>query len=364
VTSFFIYTGAYSGLNAINFPDVAPTGDTGGWHYYVVTFDGVMLRGYFDGQPIGTFSLGSATQLRLGGANSHYLAMSTWNHNGTPQFNDDQYPNCCWMNGAIGDTRIYNRALSANEILSLYNSFDHEVPTAPTGLSARAAAQSQIELRWNAATDNFSVTGYTIRRGGAAIGSAVGTSFVDTGLNPATSYSYTVEAFDGAGNHSAQSSTVITNTPPTNAPVSVVVDDEDGPERTKALGSWSFAPNATGSFRNGLHLGTESGGAQSVTYLPTLPGPGSYGVYLWYTGAISGGTPYYIWADNVPVDIIHSGVTNTAVVNEQQGYGTWVFLGNYTFAATTNEYVRIRTTGTTGHGTGGYVAADAVMFAK
>jgi len=363
LTSFFVYTFVNSGA-VMYFPDAAPTGDTGGWHNYVITFDGAIIRGYFDGKQVGSISsLGQMTQLRIGGADADYIALGTWAHGGTPQYRDDQYPNCCWMHGAIGDTRIYNRAFSSNEVSALYLSFDKRAPSIPANLSARTASSQQVELRWDSSTDDFAVAGYAVRRNGAVIGTATGTSYVDTGLAANTAYNYTVEAFDGAGNHSVQSGQVTTNTPAAGNPVAVIVDDEDGPQRIRIQGSWNFAANATGSYRSGFHSGTEGGGAQSVTYLPTLPAPGNYGVYLWFTGAISGGTPNYVWADNVPVDVVHNGVTNTVAVNEQQGYGTWVYVGNYTFTGSTNELVRIRTAGTSGHGQG-YVAADAVMFTQ
>jgi hypothetical protein len=266
------------------------------------------------------------------------------------------------MNGAIGDTRIYNRALSTNEILTLYNSFDHQPPTVPSNLWLRAAASNQIELRWAASTDNFRVTGYTVRRNNTLIANVPGLSFVDTNLPSGSTFYYTVDASDAAGNHSAQSVQVTTNTP-TTAAVSVVVDDEDGPQRFANPNSWTFAPNQLGSYGNGFHFASTAGPA--VTYLPVLPGPGNYAVYTWY-GGLNYDTPYYFWVDNVPIDIVHNGATNTVVLNEKLGYGSWVYLGTYNFNATTNEYVRFRTDGTTGHGFNGtdLIGADAIMLTR
>ena len=42
-------------------------------------------------------------------------------------------------------------------------------------------------------------------RGGSLVGSTAATSFSDTGLVPSTAYSYTVAAYDNAGNTSGQS---------------------------------------------------------------------------------------------------------------------------------------------------------------
>lgn len=365
LTSFTVFTGTNVAATALKFPDATLTGNTGGWHYYVVTFDGTNIVGYFNGRQFGSFSqLGSMTQLRIGGPIANYLAMGTWAHNGTPQWGDDLYPNCCWMNGAMDDLRIYDRALSASEVLALYNSFDKEPPTTPTNLWARADASNQIELRWDASSDNFYVAGYTVRRDGVVVGTSDGLSYVDTGLMPATQYTYTVQAFDGAGNASNESAPTTTNTPASGSAVSVIVDDGDGGSRVSVQGTWSIVTGA-GSWGTGFHWGTESRGSQSVTYHPTLPGPGNYGVYAWYGGAPNGAA-YYVYATNVPIDIVHSGVTNTVLLNQQAGYGSWAYLGTYAFAANTNEFVRIRTDGTApaSHPSWGAVDADSFMFTQ
>jgi hypothetical protein len=363
-TTFYIYIDANAGVQALGFPDdaAATGGDTGGWHYYVVTFDGSSLKGYFDGKPCSSFSsLGNATALRIGGQ-SQYIALGTWAHDGTPQFGDDAYPNCCWMNGAMDDIRIYNRALSDTEVLALYNSFDKQAPAVPTGLWSRTAAPSQIELRWQPSSDNFYVAGYTIRRNGAVVGTAAGPFYADTGLSAATRYSYTVEAFDGAGNRSGQSASISTNTPAAGSPVEVIVDDADGSPWVDILGTWNtysavFLP---GSWGTGTLVGTVGGGAQSVTFHPFLPAAGTYEVSVWY-GAVGGPNllPYFA-PPSVPVDIVHGGVTNTVILNEQQNYANWFSLGSYAFGAGTNGFVTIRTDGTSGY----YVVADALRFTK
>jgi hypothetical protein len=82
---------------------------------------------------------------------------------------------------------------------------DKSAPTAPTGLSASAVSASQIDLAWNASSDNVAVTGYQVLRDGVLLGGTSGLTYADTGLAPSTSYSYTVVAADAAGNLSAPS---------------------------------------------------------------------------------------------------------------------------------------------------------------
>ena len=90
---------------------------------------------------------------------------------------------------------------------------DTTAPTTPTGLSALTASSSQIDLAWTASTDNVGVTAYRVYRGGALLATAAAvTAFQDTGLSPSTTYSYTVQALDAAGNASAQSTPVSATT--------------------------------------------------------------------------------------------------------------------------------------------------------
>jgi chitodextrinase len=91
-------------------------------------------------------------------------------------------------------------------------SSDTQAPTVPTNLSATAVSSSGINLSWTASTDNVGVTGYTIYRGGVQVGTSATNSYSDTGLTASTAYTYTVDAFDAAGNHSSQSSSASATT--------------------------------------------------------------------------------------------------------------------------------------------------------
>ncbi len=95
-------------------------------------------------------------------------------------------------------------------------SVDGESPSVPTGLSGTAVSSGQINLTWTASSDNIAVSGYKVFRNGAAapVATVAGTSYSDTGLSASTTYSYTVSAFDAAGNNSAQSSPALQVTTP------------------------------------------------------------------------------------------------------------------------------------------------------
>src|SRR5207302_284824 len=97
---------------------------------------------------------------------------------------------------------------------------DTTPPSVPTGLTANAVSSSQINLSWTASTDNVGVSGYRVYRGGTQIATTSATSFANTGLAASTTYSYTVAAFDAAGNVSAHScpATATTPSPPDTTP--------------------------------------------------------------------------------------------------------------------------------------------------
>jgi len=89
---------------------------------------------------------------------------------------------------------------------------DNTPPTAPTGLSATTAAFNQINLSWSPSTDNFGVTGYEIIRSGVQVGTSTQTTYDDVGLTASTTYTYTVKAFDAAGNVSSASNSATATT--------------------------------------------------------------------------------------------------------------------------------------------------------
>lgn len=85
---------------------------------------------------------------------------------------------------------------------------DTQPPTAPTNLTASNVTDTTTDLSWTASTDNVGVTGYEVFLDGSSIGTITGTAANVTGLSSNTSYSFSVRAFDAAGNNSAFSNTV------------------------------------------------------------------------------------------------------------------------------------------------------------
>jgi glucosylceramidase len=85
---------------------------------------------------------------------------------------------------------------------------DTTAPSVPGNVSASGTTASGTSLSWSASSDDVGVAGYQILRNGTQVGTVSGTSFTDSGLAASTTYSYTVKAFDAAGNVSGASSAV------------------------------------------------------------------------------------------------------------------------------------------------------------
>jgi chitodextrinase len=91
---------------------------------------------------------------------------------------------------------------------------DTEPPTAPTNLTAQATSATQINLSWNASTDNVGVDHYEVFRDDNRITQTTSLQYSDGNLAPQTTYRYVVKAADAAGNVSAPSNVVTATTPP------------------------------------------------------------------------------------------------------------------------------------------------------
>ena len=154
-------------------------------------------------------------------------------------------------------------------------SVDTTPPSTPTGLTGAAAGSTGANLSWSASTDNVGVTAYILLRNGVQVATAATTSFTDTGLSAATTYSYTVAARDAAGNISPDSTSVSVTTPPP-------------PPSNSASLAWDAvtAPTLSG-YR--VYFGTAPG-----TYLQSLGQGISVGNVTAYTlTGLASGTQYY-----------------------------------------------------------------------
>jgi chitodextrinase len=99
---------------------------------------------------------------------------------------------------------------------------DATAPSIPGSLRVTGTTDTTVALAWNAATDNVGVAGYRVSRVSGSSSSVIGTTttlaFTATGLTAATAYTFTVAAYDAAGNASGASNavTATTSSPPNN----------------------------------------------------------------------------------------------------------------------------------------------------
>jgi hypothetical protein len=97
-------------------------------------------------------------------------------------------------------------------------SADVVAPSTPTGLAVLSTNATSVALNWSASTDNIEVAGYDIYSGATKVGSSPGPVGSVTGLAPSTTYSFSVRAYDEAGNLSGSSNTISATTTANTSP--------------------------------------------------------------------------------------------------------------------------------------------------
>jgi len=91
---------------------------------------------------------------------------------------------------------------------------DAKAPAKPPALTAVVLSPSQINLAWSGSTDLVGVVGYFVYRNGTQIANVTSSfSYQDTGVTTSTTYTYTVAAYDAAGNISVPSPKATVTTP-------------------------------------------------------------------------------------------------------------------------------------------------------
>ncbi|MET0839648.1 MAG: hypothetical protein ABWY19_12750, partial [Marmoricola sp.] len=127
-----------------------------------------------------------------------------------------------WTDAGLDATTAHRYHVTARDAVGLESPASNVVtrslvdgtpPSAPTGL-ARTISGFTVRLTWKPSTDNVGVTGYTVLRGGVAVGTTTtATTYTDSAAPPGKTYTYTVRARDAANNQSASSSGVSATLP-------------------------------------------------------------------------------------------------------------------------------------------------------
>ncbi|HEX5557176.1 MAG TPA: alkaline phosphatase family protein [Gaiellales bacterium] len=162
---------------------------------------------------------------------------------------------------------------------------DTQPPTVPQNVAAGANSSTSVTVTWDASTDDTAVAGYDVYRDGTKVGTAGGsqTSFTDTAVQPSTTYSYTVDAFDAVPNTSAQSSPPASVTTPSGAgggdtqPPTVPQNVAAGANSsTSVTVTWDASTDDTAVagydvYRDGTKVGTAGGSQTSFTDAAVQP---------------------------------------------------------------------------------------------
>lgn len=122
----------------------------------------------------------------------------------------------------FGTSRTGTPDIGAHE-LSTGTATDTIAPSAPRNLTVSSLSSTSIGIRWDASTDDTGVTAYRVYRRGVLVASVGSTSWTDTNVAEATSYSYQVFAIDAAGNVS-----------PGSDPISVSPDESTKKKKGKS----------------------------------------------------------------------------------------------------------------------------------
>ncbi len=117
-----------------------------------------------------------------------------------------------------------------------------EPPRSPVAPAAAAFNSSQIDLSWSAVAD---ASGYFIFRDGNNIASVSATTFSDTALTGETTYTYTLQAFNSAGNSGISNRTQATTPPALNAPAAPTNLSATALSPSAIELDWDASPTAT-----------------------------------------------------------------------------------------------------------------------
>lgn len=122
--------------------------------------------------------------------------------------------------------------------------FDNIAPSIPLNLVASEVGSVDVRLTWTASTDNVGVGGYEIFRGSELVATVTGITTVVTGLQPSTTYTFSVRARDIKGNLSGFSNAVQVTTLNVGSAI-VYYPNPVGAITT--LGTWGTEPGGGGT---------------------------------------------------------------------------------------------------------------------
>jgi hypothetical protein len=209
-------------------------------------------------------------------------------------------------------------------------------PSTPANLHGTASTASSVSLAWDpSGNSGASVTGYHVYNGSKLVASAGQPSATVTGLAPATTYRFTVVAYDRDGRESARSQALALTTPAAGGPASY---EAESPLNT--IGGGADIASCSGC-SGGQKVGYLGGTGYLTFNGVSVPQAGTYLMRLSYVDGDSSRTAV-VTVDGTSFDLPLPGTndnnwdtaqTATVPVQLQAGANTIEFgnPGNYVF---------------------------------
>lgn len=242
---------------------------------------------------------------------------------------------------------------------------DTTPPSTPNGVSVSNEADNSVLLSWNASSDNVGVTGYNIFVDGASAGSVTGTSATINGLTACTTYSFTVSAFDAAGNTSGTGSASGTTTGCTGGGDPVAIDGayfESGLDGWADGGSDCFRYSGQFSFEGNrsMRLRDNSGTASSMTKGFNLSGLNNVEItFVFYPRSMENNEDFWVrYNSGSGWQTVATYAAGSAFTNGSF-YSATVVLSAADYALNANSQFRIQCDAS---GNGDQVYVDAVVL--
>lgn len=151
-------------------------------------------------------------------------------------------------------------------------------PSVPDNVHETGSTITSVTLAWDASTDDVGVAGYHVYRNGTLVGSPGGASFTDTGLTVSSNYTYTISAYDAAGNVSAQSAPFSASSSNDTTPPTIPTGLHSTSVLDNAVSiAWTASTDDVGVagykvYRNGSLVGTTTGTGYNDTGLQPVTG--------------------------------------------------------------------------------------------
>jgi hypothetical protein len=184
-----------------------------------------------------------------------------------------------------------NRSAASAKVTAAPN----DVPSAPTGLTANAEGIYRVRLTW--ARPAGAVDGYRVLRNGQIVANVAGETWLDSSQTEGANPSYTVRAYNAAGDGPQSSSVSVSLMP--GMPTELVAENGGAPTAAPTVAlSWDTAPGTVTGYRIQRSTSPVRPGSSDVlttvgptvdTYSDTTAQPGRL-TYYWVAAVNGSGT--------------------------------------------------------------------------